>query len=281
MNDVGASIRKVMNRHLGKAEQPCPKCGKPLYHWKSKDKDSLERCEPICLDADCGYALVKEKQELDIQQMYLKSLKRRAINRLKYRSLVPNRALLEKRLSNYEVEGEEQHLAKETALRAVEQFLKKEPVHLVYSGKCGVGKSHLAMGVAWEVLERSDYQLNVLFISWPDVLEKLKRAIKNEELRKKIQEDLLDDVKLFDLVILDDIGAEISSSSKKDISDYDYSTLNRIVEARQDLATVFTTNLTGKKIREAYDDRVLSRILNHSQGYKVLFNETRDRRLGT
>ncbi|MDT2738302.1 ATP-binding protein, partial [Enterococcus pseudoavium] len=56
-------------------------------------------------------------------------------------------------------------------------------------------------------------------------------------------------------------------------------TLTGLLEARQNMATVVTTNLTAKELQEAYGERILSRILQNSQGFVVSMKTTKDKRL--
>ncbi|HCT6555631.1 TPA: ATP-binding protein, partial [Enterococcus faecalis] len=50
-------------------------------------------------------------------------------------------------------------------------------------------------------------------------------------------------------------------------------------EARQNKATVFTTNLTGKEMSQAYGERILSRIMSNSQGFVMKIEGTSDKRV--
>jgi DNA replication protein DnaC len=114
---------------------------------------------------------------------------------------------------------------------------------LLYSAEllqCGVGKSHLAMSTAWEVLEKSNYDKRCLFISYAELLEQLKFAMKDEQARKTITGTLMAEIKSADLVVLDDLGAELGVKGN-DSTNFNNDTLNRIVEARQNKATVLTT----------------------------------------
>lgn len=149
---------------------------------------------------------------------------------------------------------------------------------MILSGKSGVGKSHLAMSTAWEVLERSNYDKRCLFISYAELLEQLKFAMNDEQARKEITGSLMAEIKSADLVVLDDLGAELGVKGN-DSTNFNNDTLNRIVEARQNKATVFTTNLTGKKMSQAYGERILSRIMSNSQGFVMKIEGTSDKRV--
>ena len=91
----------------------------------------------------------------------------------------------------------------------------------------------------------------------------------DEQARKEITGSLMAEIKSADFVVLDDLGAELGVKQFDDrnkSTNFNNDTLNRIVEARQNKATVFTTNLTGKELSQAYGERIVSRIMNHSKG---------------
>ena len=89
------------------------------------------------------------------------------------------------------------------------------------------------------------------------------------------------ELKVADLVILDDVGAELSGNKAEstDVSRHNNDTLYGILEARQNMATVITTNLTGKEIRKAYGERILSRIMQNSSGFEIVLATTKDKRV--
>lgn len=60
---------------------------------------------------------------------------------------------------------------------------------------------------------------------------------------------MIADIKTADLVIIDDIGSELG----KDASDsraFGINTLNSFLDARQNLATIITTNLLGEELKK-------------------------------
>ena len=90
------------------------------------------------------------------------------------------------------------------------------------------------------------------------------------------------EIKSADFVVLDDLGAELGVKQFDDrnkSTNFNNDTLNRIVEARQNKATVFTTNLTGKELSQAYGERIVSRIMNHSKGFVFSIKASKDKRI--
>ena len=80
----------------------------------------------------------------------------------------------------------------------------------------GVGKSHLAIGCLNEILVKSNYSKKVLFVSYRELLEQLKFAMNDEEARKAITGVAMSEIKAADVVVLDDIGAELGDFNKRD-----------------------------------------------------------------
>ena len=90
------------------------------------------------------------------------------------------------------------------------------------------------------------------------------------------------EIKSIDLVVLNDLGAELGVKQIDDrnkSTNFNNDTLNRIVEARQNKATVFTTNLTGKEMSQAYGERILSRIMSNSQRFVMKIEGTLDKKV--
>lgn len=115
-----------------------------------KNKDGSDRCPPTCME--CGYK-ARKKQKTSKQKMFNDSLKARAINYLKYSSLYTDKNLINCRFKTYKTVDTETKLAFEIANRATTEILLNKPIHMILSGKSGVGKSHLAMSTAGSVGE--------------------------------------------------------------------------------------------------------------------------------
>ncbi|MFC0275614.1 ATP-binding protein [Enterococcus devriesei] len=276
MENLGQAMQKIIDRVFITVGS-CPDCGAEMYQWREKLPSGEDRCGPTCMI--CGHKELKKKQDYDTRIMYNESLKKRALNYFKFSSIVPDKTLFNKRIKEYRVSDNETKTALETAKRAVNDMLLDKKVHAVLTGKSGTGKSHLAMAIAWEVLERSNYEKNVLFVNYRELLDQLRFAMNDKEAQKQIQGTLMAELKTADLVVIDDIGAELGGNKSSDSSRYNNDTLTGILEARQNMATVITTNLTAKELQEAYGERILSRILQNSQGFVVSMKTTKDKRL--
>ena len=165
--------------------------------WKSLCLACKTRMGPIDVrqlawNVDIKHA---KAEDLETEKMFNDSLKARAINYLKYSSLYTDKNLINCRFKTYKTVDTETKLAFEIANRATTEILLNKPIHMILSGKSGVGKSHLAMSTAWEVLEKSNYDKRCLFISYAELLEQLKFAMNDEQARKEITGTLMAEIK--------------------------------------------------------------------------------------
>lgn len=273
------SVREVMEKLIQKVlvqRGECPECGQPLYRWRTKNSDGSERCNPTCMS--CGYKALRVQEDLQTERIYNESLKSRAINFFKGGSVVSNQALFDCTLQNYQVVDQETKQAAEITKRFVNSVLLGNPSHLVLAGKSGAGKSHLAMAASWEVLKRTNYDKKILFIGLQELLEQIRFSYNNPELRKVIEGSLIADIKTADLVVMDDIGAELGKNAS-DSRVFGMNTLNSFLDARQNLATIITTNLSGDDLKKAYGMRTTSRMFVNSDGFTMVFSQTADKRL--
>lgn len=256
----------------------CPHCGEDIYAWRQKNNDGSERCQPACMK--CGYRMLKKKEEAAAKKMSSDSARGKVINLLKFGSLLTDKPLLEKRISGYKTVDDETKRAVERAKLIVNKVLLNDPIHGIFLGSPGVGKSHLSMGICWELIEKSGYRKKALYVSYPYLLDQLKFAMNDEQARKAITGELMADIQKADFVVIDDIGAELGIFTDKTMStQYNNDTLTKITDARQNKAVIYTTNLTVTQLKQAYGDRVVSRMANNSNGYGFTFRTTKDKRI--
>ncbi|MGN0654471.1 MAG: ATP-binding protein [Oscillospiraceae bacterium] len=130
--------------------------------------------------------------------------------------------------------------------RYAANFSKKSE-SLFMCGETGLGKTHLSLSIAKEVIARG---YNVAYDSIINYLN----AIEREHFGKS-DNDTLSAITSVDLLILDDLGAEFNSP-------FYNSTVYNIINTRinKRLPTIISSNLTSDAVAERYDDRIASRI---------------------
>lgn len=256
----------------------CPRCKEPLYAWKLRDGDyGVRRSLPACMN--CHYGEMQKKEEYLIDTKHKESIKQLHINYMKQSSIVTDIGTWECTFDNYEPDNQETTIAKRKSIEFCRSYKQGNNKHLLLVGGVGVGKTHLAMSVLKEILEQSNYTKKCLFINYQELLNQLRYSMSDNQVKKLIVGGTMNEIKKADVLVIDDVGSNLGQVGKvKKASDYDTEIMTSITEARQNMATIYTTNLSSEQLKFSYGNRVLSRMLRNSKGYVVTFKETRDKR---
>ena len=114
-------------------------------------------------------------------------------------------------------------------------------------GNTGLGKTHLSTAVAVRVIEKGyDVVYETMQTLMDDFSENQFRGGSSESVAKYYEADLL---------VVDDLGSELTNQFTVSVL---YNLINQ--RANKNKATVFSTNLTQKELRERYADRIVSRL---------------------
>lgn len=137
-----------------------------------------------------------------------------------------------------------------------ENFTLNSP-SMMFCGGVGLGKTHLSLAVAGEVIKRG---FDVVYGSAQSFFS----AIEKEHFGRSAdpQEDTLSLLNSCDLLIIDDLGAEF-------VTQFTVSVLYDIINTRflRSRPTIISTNLNISGLEQKYTDRIVSRI---SGGYNVV-----------
>lgn len=130
-----------------------------------------------------------------------------------------------------------------------EDFSLTSPSLILY-GNTGLGKTHLSLAIANKAIEKG---FNVVYGSAHNLLSEIE---KEHFGRLKTDDSPEDNVLNADLLILDDLGAEFSTS-------FTTSMVYNIINTRilKGLPTIISTNLWYEEIGDKYGNRVYSRII--------------------
>lgn len=202
------------------------------------------------------------------------NLEKQKQNNLETKSLVQDKTLLKASLKSFVVKTQEEHTNKSEAMKCLDKYKKGQKFNLWFNGKPGVGKSHLAMSILKEL---NGLDTSCLFIDIDEMLRKIRNSFSNKESPYTEQYfiDLLSEV---DFLVLDDLGAETGNiDTDKQASDFTSRVLRAVINARQDKATIITTNLASEKLLNMYDPKLISRMMKNLQS--IVFKETKDKRL--
>lgn len=121
---------------------------------------------------------------------------------------------------------------------------------LFMHGKTGLGKTHLSLAIAGQVVSQG---YGVIYGSAQNLLNKLERErfSRNNEDTGNAEQALLE----CDLLILDDLGTEFSTS-------FTVAAIYNIINTRisRGLPVIINTNLTPEELEQKYTQRITSRI---------------------
>lgn len=158
---------------------------------------------------------------------------------------------------SYEYYSGEDLLLFERAVETSKSFIQsfdKNYHNLFFYGKVGCGKSFLSGCIAKELIETGHSIIYFSAIGLFEFLSRYSFDYKNKENLYNTFEDLYN----CDLVILDDLGTEVTNSF---VTSQLFSCLNERHIRKK--STLISTNLSLEELRERYSDRVFSRITSN------------------
>lgn len=145
-----------------------------------------------------------------------------------------------------------------------ENFSLNSP-NLLMKGTTGLGKTHLSLAIAREVIEKG---FGVVYCSAPNILSKIEKehfSRYNED--EESTEDLLTKC---DLLILDDLGTEFSTQ-------FTNATVYNILNTRimTNKPTIISTNMSIAELEKSYSQRFVSRTIGSSIKLDFVGNDIR------
>ncbi|MGI8905765.1 MAG: ATP-binding protein [Candidatus Sumerlaeaceae bacterium] len=164
------------------------------------------------------------------------------------------RKFLGKSLTGFAVKNPRQKEILHFAKDFLKTFRGNEADHpgkgLLMTGKEGTGKTHVAIAILREVIEKG---YTGLYWNVPELFLELRRRM--DEKSEEKEGELFDHAKRVDLLVLDDLGAERTS-------EYVLDRLYVLINGRyqNDTATIITTNRTIPELKTQIGPRITSRI---------------------
>lgn len=126
--------------------------------------------------------------------------------------------------------------------------------NLFFYGTVGTGKSFLSGCVAKELIEKGNV---VIYFSATTLFEVLSKNSFDFKAKEELSH-LLDDLYNCDLLIIDDLGTELTNAF---VASQLFSCMNERHIRKK--ATIISTNLSLEELRDRYSDRIFSRITSH------------------
>lgn len=314
MMSVAESMQATMEKLLIHVDGECPSCHETgtMWQWPTiPGKPS--RGGPVCIK--CGRRELRRQEVAKATDITIMSRIKKAVGALENSSLVTDKTIWRRNFDNYRTPDRESLEAKQKAMKWAEEISRGGTPHAIITGGTGTGKTHLAVSILRQYLKKTDYSIETytvvgadgkpikdskgndkkakvdysklcLFVSYRELLEQLKFAMNDPEVRKLITGNLMRDIKTFKVVVIDDLGAELGDfldPNPKDpksgkASVFNIDTLTSLTEARIGQATIFTSNLTSTQLRRAYGQRIFSRITDGMGDRGIKFETATDKR---
>ena len=193
---------------------------------------------------------------------------------LKSQSLVGKKSLWYARFDTFKVKTTPEQSVLNEAQRIAREYIQGGIFNTVFVGGAGRGKSHLAMAILQEVNEAmKDKKFSCLFVNISELVREIKNSWNYSD--KKTEEERLSTLmRNVDLLVIDDLGTE--STFSKDNS-WVQGVIYNIYNAREG-NTIITSNFTGQEMKNQYDDKIVSRIMEGSKNSVIKFEAISDKR---
>lgn len=270
MEAAVSGVRQVM-RTAGIAgicqvdTRECETCGKDVPVMERTDREGVKHIESMCLACETDKTRSRFPKKEDLLREKAKGFS------VKYEQ-VPKK-LVGKTVAGFKSENDAEKAMKQAAADYIVNFGKTEHHSLLMAGPMGLGKSHLAYAIGAE-LRRQGY--STMFIAADDFLRLIKETFeRGTDLSERTIFEMIEQV---DLLIFDEIGAEYNNQ-KGEFESWASEKILKVVDLREDLPTIFTTNYSPadfeKKYGRTQGGRIVSRMMAGAKKIKV---EGRDRR---
>jgi DNA replication protein DnaC len=252
MSGSSASKGRAQAEALRLDDKVCPHCGRELQAEWVEFPPALQR--KYAKQGEWYYHTCTPECEKKNDQREWEHMRRDA--RV---ATLRNRSGLSKRMRGYSFANFKPYFSPSAARAAekVENYLKSWEENrefgkgLYFCGGVGTGKTHLAVAVMNELMQRK--RVPSLFVTVPEFLDNLREAymIPGRDL-----DEWMDTVKNADLLVLDDLGSERPTEWVRErlfvIVNHRY---------REALPTLFTSNIGPRDLATQLGERTASRII--------------------
>lgn len=153
--------------------------------------------------------------------------------------------------------------------RYAEDFGKVSP-NLLLVGDTGLGKTHLSTALARRIIDRGFDVYYTSAVGMFADFESVRFGQSTEEAAENPRR-----YTTCDLLILDDLGTEMTNQFTNSCL---YTVLNNRINLNR--ATIISTNLTAKELRERYSDRITSRLIGEFLTMRFYGTDVRRQKLG-
>lgn len=250
MISASEGIKRLGVTAIEEKTENCPEHGNYLSTLTSyKARESWSRC------GKCVTAEIQAESRAQVVAMFADA-KARKIVRNRQRAELPGN-LADITLDDYIAATPQQARALEIARRyaaAFSESIVKNGTPLVFVGGCGTGKTHLAVAIASAILPSG---LTAFYIEARELVRKVQESKSFTSLTTESL--VMAEIKAYDLLILDEIGANRGTDSEVGI-------LGDVIASRHKAKKpiIAISNLTADELKAEIGDRAFDRLRDYS-----------------